>query len=323
MPGPASFREAKSTKMLNVEFQLRRVTRKIAFVRGGARLIEPIRRHYVSRYAASPQRWTEIGDFDGDMKLRVDRAAYMGSLIYWRGYHSYRELRVLDRLLTPAMTFIDVGANRGEFTVFAAKRLPSGRVLSFEPLPDNFRELTHNIKLNHLDNVTPFAVGLADSSRRQSLYTSADESVHQSWNEGLGSLFASDYRAIELEPIELRTLDEVCSDAKLSTIHCIKIDVEGAELSVLHGAHNCLLRFRPVLILESNAETCRSAGYSIHDIAHLLEPLGYQPHAIDRRGKVAPLALAQMPDFCSTIWLPPPGFACTEQHVARVLSAQL
>jgi FkbM family methyltransferase len=307
--------------MIDVESQLRNMTRKIAFLRGGARLVEPIRRHYVNHYAAKASRWTEIADFDGDMKLRLDRAAYMGSLIYWRGYHSYRELRVLHRLLTPAMTFVDVGANRGEFTIFAAKRLPHGRVLSFEPLPDNYGELMHNIELNRLENVTPFPVGLAESSRCQPLFTSADEAVHQSWNEGLGSLFASDYRAIELEAVELRTLDEVCSETKLDAIHCIKVDVEGAELPVLQGARDCLRRFRPVLILEMNAETFRAAGYSSQDIAELLATLGYRLHAIDRRGRVRPLEVAQLPNFCWAIWLPPTGFFCTKHDLARVLAA--
>lgn len=307
--------------MFDVETQLRKVTRKIAFLRGGARLVEPIRRHYVSHYATKASRWTEIADFDGDMKLRLDRAAYMGSLIYWRGYHSYRELRVLDRLLTPAMTFVDVGANRGEFTVFAAKRLPHGRVLSFEPLPDNFNELVHNIELNRLENVTPFAVGLAESSRRQPLFTSADETVHQSWNEGLGSLFASDYRTVELESIDLRTMDSVLAETDSDAMHCLKIDVEGAELHVLQGAFECLERFRPVVILEINAETFAAAGYSNQDVAELLTPFGYRLHAIDRCGRVEPLELAHLPDFCWAIWLPPAGFSCTKQDLARVLAA--
>jgi FkbM family methyltransferase len=306
--------------MIDVESHLRKVTRKIAFLRGGARLIEPIRRHYVSHYAASPSRWTEIDDFDGDMKLRVDRAAYMGSLIYWRGYHSYRELRVLDRLLTSAMTFIDVGANRGEFTIFAAKRLPSGRVLSFEPLPANFRELVHNIELNQLENVTPFAIGLAESGRYQPLYTSADVSLHHSWHEGLGTLFGSDYRAVKLDSIELRTLDKVCSDTDVDAIHCIKIDVEGAELHVLQGALEYLTRFRPVLILEMNAETFGAAGYSTLDTAQLLAQLGYWLYSIDRCGRVALLSLDEVLHFCSTIWLSPQGFACTEIDLTRELS---
>lgn len=306
--------------MIDVESQLRKVTRKIAFLRGGARLVEPIRRHYVSHYAAKSSRWTEIADFDGDMKLRLDRAAYMGSLIYWRGYHSYRELRVLDRLLTPAMTFVDVGANRGEFTIFTAKRLPHGRVLSFEPLPANYAELVHNIELNRLQNVTPFPIGLAETSRRQPLFISADETMHQSWNEGLGSLFASDYRAVELETVELRTLDEVCSEAKLDAIHSIKVDVEGAELHVLQGAVACLHRFRPMLILEMNAETFAAAGYSNQDVAELLTPFGYRLHAIDRCGRVQPLELAHLPDFCWAIWLPPTGFSCTKLDLARVLA---
>ena len=136
-----------------IEHALRQITKKLMTVRGGNRLIEPVRRHFVKRYAGTSRGSIVVNDFDGDLKRRIDRASYMGSLIYWRGYHSLNELFCLRTLLKPTSVFADVGANQGEFTTFAAKYVRNGRVLSFEPLLDNFVVLKENVEINQFQNV--------------------------------------------------------------------------------------------------------------------------------------------------------------------------
>jgi FkbM family methyltransferase len=307
--------------MPHVETYLRKVAHRIAFVRGGSRLVEPVRRHFVKHYAGTSQSRIVVDDFDGDMRLRVDRASYMGSLIYWRGYHSYRELRCLDRLLTPAMNFVDVGANRGEFTIFAAKRLPQGQVVSFEPVADIHRELLENIELNQLGNVTAFDCGLADRNDSLPLYTTADLDDAGSWNEGLGTLFPTFDQAVSVGTVKLRRLDDVVRELDLHALHCLKIDVEGAELAVLRGAAECLERFRPVLLLELNAATLAAANCSNRDIANFLTPFGYQLHVVDRLGVMKPVQIVQVPDFCSTVWTPTGASSCTPTDLARLVAA--
>jgi FkbM family methyltransferase len=309
------------TAMISFESCLRRVTRRIAFVRGGARLIEPLRRHYVKRYAGTPERWIVINDFDGDMRFRVDRASYMGSLTYWRGYHSYSELCCLARLLKPWMVFADVGANRGEFTVFAAKRLPDGRVLSFEPLRSTYQELLENVRLNDLKNVSTFECGLAEAAGARELYTSDDLTAHGSWHEGLGTLYQTDYRATLLGTVKLRKFDEVAQQSQLQTLQCMKIDVEGAELAVLQGARECIERFRPLLLLEINRETFEAAGYSKWEIIDFLRRYDYRLYRIGRHGSTTAVAIDDLPDFCCTLWVPPNGFSCSDQDLRRVLAA--
>ena len=114
--------------MLTIERSLRALSQRFARTRGGNRLIEPVRRFYVNKYKNKANAYVTIDYFDGDLRFGLDRASYMGSLIYWRGFHSRNELQCLGRLLQPNMTFVDVGANRGEFTVYAAKRLIDGCV---------------------------------------------------------------------------------------------------------------------------------------------------------------------------------------------------
>ncbi len=42
---------------------------------------------------------------------------------------------------------VDVGANVGFFTLFALSEL-NARVVSYEPIPANFRQLKHNLEMN-------------------------------------------------------------------------------------------------------------------------------------------------------------------------------
>ena len=60
--------------------------------------------------------------------------------------------------------FIDVGANIGDFSLYAAKLAREGKVLSFEPSSDNFKMLKKSIKVNNYNNIFPHqvAIGLND-----------------------------------------------------------------------------------------------------------------------------------------------------------------
>ncbi len=286
-----------------LESGLRNLTKKMLYVRGGWRLIEPIRRHYVRQYEQRDDSSLVIQDYDGDLRFRLDRASYMGSLIYWRGYHSFTELCCLNRLLTPEMVFADVGANRGEFTIYAAKRLTRGTVLSFEPLADNFAVLKENVSLNGFDNARVFACGLADVEEQREIFTSADHDLHGSWHEGLATLYQTDYRGRPLGTVTLRRFDDVFNEQKLSRLDGMKIDVEGAEMAVLKGAMESIAKHRPFILMEMNQETFHAAGYSKEDIANRLQPLGYQCFHIGRRGALTETSCDNLPDFCNALWV--------------------
>jgi hypothetical protein len=77
----------------------------------GLRVIAHILRRRLLR-----DEWIWIDDFDGDMKFYCHLKSHIGSFIYWRGYYSAHQLKVLDRILREDMIFVDIGANQGEFT---------------------------------------------------------------------------------------------------------------------------------------------------------------------------------------------------------------
>jgi FkbM family methyltransferase len=286
---------------MEIDRLLSRFTRKTSNWPVIWQLTERWRKHYTLQYQSVSDPWVTIDDFDRTLKLRLDRSAYLGGLLYWRGYQELGELRLLNRILSPEMVVFDVGANQGEYAVFMAKRVMRGRLLAFEPVPLIYQQLTQNIELNSFSNVITFNYGLMDEIGDRPMYTSDDHEIHGSFNEGLASVFASDYRRDPVAQLSFRTLDAVVEEQKLSRIDLIKIDVEGAELYVLQGALETLRRYHPLLLIEVNAEAFAIAGYTAQDLTVFLDQLGYQFALISATGITAAISAEQMPKLCNIL----------------------
>jgi FkbM family methyltransferase len=193
-------------------------------------------RRAAPRAGARSQR-VVIHNFDSDLHLNVDRGRAMGAAIYWTGFHEFKEFLFLDRYLKPEMTFIDVGANLGEYSLFAAKRLTQGRVLAFEPLPSMQAVLRENIALNKLRNIDVFPFGL--SSQAEMLTIHEFEDAH----EGLATFYPGQRGSRPSVDVPLRTLDEVVVSLQLDRVDFIKIDIEGGELKALQGCRSVIEKF--------------------------------------------------------------------------------
>jgi hypothetical protein len=70
----------------------------------------------------------------------------------------------------------------------------------------------------------------------------------------------------------------------------VKLDVEGAELSVLRGATQLLVRKRPVLLVEVSQVRTIAWGYDAEEIVHFLQRTGYDLFQILDEGKLSPVA---------------------------------
>jgi FkbM family methyltransferase len=266
------------------------LTRRLRLYLGAGRVvqaIETLQRSYALRYAQSRRPWAVIDDFDGNLKLKLDRSSLIGSSIYWKGFISINELHLLNRILRPGMVFLDVGANQGEFAVYAAKRVPRGTVVAFEPNPASNQQLRENVALNGFANVVISDVGLLDRAAVMQLYTSDERTHHHHTgpglampNEGVTTLYQSEFRASRGDLVRTAVLDQLYPGLGLDRLDVLKIDVEGAELPVLRGARETISRYSPIIILELNEETFNAAGYTTRDVLSFLMELGYEFYVI-------------------------------------------
>jgi FkbM family methyltransferase len=263
------------------------------------RITETLRQHYVQHYRGREDRWAIVNHLYGDIRMKLDRSAYMGSVLYWFGYHSRDEIHLLDELLQPEMVFADVGANQGEFTLHAARRLSSGKVLAFEPVEALFNHLEENVRLNQLTNVYTYPYALSDTPGTLKMYTSDDEEIHHSLNEGLASVFQSDERSVALGEVRVEVFDRIFEMLSLGRLDVMKIDVEGAELHVLRGAKESLREYHPTLLLEMNEAAIHAAGYTKQEVFEFLQAFNYQCFLIEPRGQVVQTTYEQLPPFCN------------------------
>jgi FkbM family methyltransferase len=286
-----------------VDRSVRGITRRVGPTRVGHLLARWAQKHYASAWTSDQQ--DVIADhWDRGLRMRVDPTHHIGGAIYWRGFHSRRLLCCLDKILRPEMTMFDIGANQGEVSLFAARRLTRGKVFSFEPVDDNYRRLVQNAQLNGLTNITAEKCCLGEQPGQVQLFGTPEQShLHRhGWNEGVTSMFASP-EAVPSGKAEVHRLDDLVPRFGLTRLDVLKIDVEGAELAVVRGAQESIARFRPSIIVEMNEETFGLAGYAVSDLSAQLHNLDYQCFMINRSGSHEKVGQQKLPALCDTLWI--------------------
>jgi len=183
----------------------------------------------------------------GAIHARLDLDDDLSRLWYYWGYIDYEPgvTRLLCKLLEDKACVFDVGANIGYYTLLMALALRGrGRVHAFEPAPMVYSALKRNASLNHLPNLVLNPGALADRNGTMDLFLPADGA----WsNASLIEHFTAQDRRIAAPAMRF---DSYCGREAIDRVDLVKLDVEGAELSVLKGMGELLLKWRPDIICE-------------------------------------------------------------------------
>ena len=145
------------------------------------------------------------------------------------------ELALLARYLQPGMTAIDVGANRGSYSLmFSARVGESGSVLAVEPDPRMLARLESVRTLNHLDGVLRIvAAAVAADSGERILSLSAEPALnHLEPTTGSTSNGPT-------TPVRAVSYVDLLAQHSMDGVHLLKVDVEGAEPEVLASVMAC------------------------------------------------------------------------------------
>lgn len=154
----------------------------------------------------------------------------------WLGSYEAKKQLALAAVLKAGDVFYDIGANVGFYSLLGSRRVgKDGRVVAFEPLPQNLNVLRRHLSLNHLSNVT--AINSAVSDRR-----------------GTAQFSVTDPSSSHLSPtgnlrVAVTTLDSVAEEYGLRPPQVVKVDVEGAEIDLIRGGLRCLVQSRPILFI--------------------------------------------------------------------------
>jgi FkbM family methyltransferase len=197
------------------------------------------------------------------------------------------ETDFVGRLLRPGMTVLDIGAHHGLYTLLASKRVGrEGRVIAFEPSPRERRRLLRHVSINGCWNVSVEPLALGDQAGEADLFLVEGR---QDWCNSLRPPDV-DERTSRVR-VEVRPLDDVLRVLGISRVDFIKLDVEGAELSFLHGASKLLQsNSRPAILAEVQDVRTRPWGYPAREIIKFLTSAGYRWFALAGAGELQPVS---------------------------------
>lgn len=240
-----------------------------------------------------------------NFKIEIDLSKYQGNKIFWRGAHDWSTIFAMKKIIDPQKNVIDIGANIGEYTLFAASFIsPNNKVWAFEPVQKMYSTLIKNIQLNpHLqDKIIPIKIGLSNQSSIVPIFDENNTS-----NEGLFSIHSKNFsHPQKIEDIELNTLDNAVIQHQISNIGFIKIDVEGNELFVLQGAKETIQKYKPFLMIECSEKNFNAAGYTAQTLLEYLNQFNYKFFLIKKRGQLEKInSIHEIPEFCNIIASPP------------------
>jgi len=222
-----------------------------------------------------PRTGERIVRIRGGARFHAMLDEYLGKRVWLSGEYEPPVMDCMKALLKPGDTVLDIGANQGLLTLYAATLVQrGGRVVACEPVPLIREKLERNLKLNPKLPVEVWPLAMSDAEGVLEMHVGPDQHLGVSSMRPL-----PDARTVS---IQTARLDDRWPDDR--PIQLMKIDVEGAEMKVLRGAARTIARCRPVIILELTDSFLRELGDSAEALRDLLREWGYGLHVVTHEG---------------------------------------
>jgi FkbM family methyltransferase len=237
------------------------------------------------------RRFIEKRIYDYRMVLDLrDRGISRTLLLF--GQREMEHKVMLERVLKPGMTVLDIGANIGYYALMELREIgPSGLLIAVEPSPSNVELLKRNLSLNGHSGVEVHNAAISDASGTRSFFLSEMSNLNTFHDTGTGSLHLSG----ETIEVQTATVPEIMAGRR---VDLIRMDVEGHEVEVINGLLPSVERgeIAPMVIFETHLSRyspdhdieaplrrlfaqgykVKLAGSSSERGSHLIEARGYK-----------------------------------------------
>jgi FkbM family methyltransferase len=146
---------------------------------------------------------------------------------------------LLCRTASPQPVFVDAGANCGDFTASLLDAYPASTVHAVEPNAELCAGLTRRFEGS---NVHVWNIALHEREGSIDLQVHANPATSSVLPRPVNArrYFHSADRIVDIVPVRTLSLDGMADDAGIEHIHLLKLDTQGAELSILRGARRAL-----------------------------------------------------------------------------------
>jgi FkbM family methyltransferase len=160
---------------------------------------------------------------------------------------------------------IDCGANIGLTSLYFSRKFPGCRILALEPEPENFQQLSRNVRANNLNLVCPVQIGVW--SKKALLEHDVSFCYAKDWafsvresSQGTGS-------------IAVDTLDNILNERDFPDVDYIKMDVEGSEFELFRNMSSWHKAFSKIKVISIEVHEKRGP---MSEIENLLTAAGFK-----------------------------------------------
>jgi len=211
----------------------------------------------------------QAGDWRGTVKDAAERLRLHGALraAYELRNPGARRDRTDNERLRQLLAFtlredsncIDVGCHRGEVLEQMIRLAPRGKHIAFEPVPASHKALATAFPQADVRHAAA-----SDTDGQAEFVVVPDQPSFSGLRE---RTYPKEMRT-ERVTVSTQRLDSALAEDYVPRF--LKIDVEGAELQVLQGARETLLRHRPTVWFEHGAGGAEHYGTTPADVHRLL-----------------------------------------------------
>jgi len=200
-----------------------------------------------------------VGILGSKMKLDLTKGGIHEDL-FMNGFREPEATIVMQDILTPKMTVLDIGANIGYYALMEARRCKS--VIAIEPDVNNYEHLTENIEINGYENIVTHRLAVGDKSGRIDFALSKVPNWHR-------VAVGGEKDVISVPAIRLDDFKD------LPKIDLLRMDVEGYEYNILNGGRNFIMQDKPDMFIEVHRDLLKNFGHSARELFELLAIYGY------------------------------------------------
>ena len=200
--------------------------------------------------------------------------------IYFFGTWEPEISHYLVSALTAGDCFIDVGANIGYFSLLAASIVgKSGTVCGIEASPTNFAALSRNVERSGFANITLHNKAASDAPGLVRIFLGPAQ--NRGATTTVSSVAVRKGQHVEAE-VPADTLAAIVGETQLFSARLIKIDIEGAEYSLISGIAHLLPRFSAATewLIEISPEAMSEQGQSAEALLGMFRSAGYELYRI-------------------------------------------
>ena len=219
---------------------------------------------------AAGRRFYEKRIYDYRMILDLQDRGISRTLLLF-GKRELEHKVMLERVLKPGMTVLDIGANIGYYALMELGMIgPSGKLVAVEPSPSNVELLKRNLTLNGYDGIEVHLAAISDQAGVKQFFLSEMSNLNTFHDTGTGRLHLSG------KTVDVKTcsVPEIMAGRKLDLI---RMDVEGHEVEVINGLLPAIERgeMAPMIIFETHLSRY-GAEHDIEAPLRRLFALGYR-----------------------------------------------